>query len=172
MDLSQCRLTYYPSPVLAGRAKPVEQISDDIKQLVEKMKEMMLKNCGIGFAAPQIGIPLQIFVVSADVAQNSEQVYINPTVTGSGQLDVMEEGCLSVPGVQGKIRRYSKCTVTATNMEGKQFTEHAEGLLAKVLQHEYDHLQGMLIINKMSQLAKMTVRKRLKELRQIYENDR
>jgi len=166
IDIDKCRITHYPAGVLGKRAQPVEQIDDNIHQLVEKMYEIMRQNKGIGFAAPQAGVSLRLFIISLDGSRENVKVFINPTVTPDGQLDAVEEGCLSVPGIYTKIRRYKKAKVTATDLDGNEFTEEAEGLYARALQHEYDHIEGMTIVNRMGQTAKITHRKRLRALQE------
>ena len=91
-------------------------------------------------------------------------------VTPTGELDAMDEGCLSVPGIYTKIRRYRKCEVTATGLDGNEFTEPAEGLYARALQHEYDHIQGMTIAGRMGQTAKIAHRRQLKKLKEEHES--
>ena len=164
-DASGCSLTQYPADVLAQTARPVEKIDSNIRRIVEKMFEIMVENKGIGLAGPQAGIPLRIFIISLDGKRESLQVYINPTIKPSGPMEAIPEGCLSVPGVDAKIKRYKKCSVTATDIDGNEFTQEAEGLLSRALQHEYDHLQGRLIIDRMGQVAKIAARKTLKKLR-------
>jgi len=167
VDIEKCKLTHYPAEVLAGRARPVENIDDNIRQLVKKMTDIMLENKGIGLAAPQAGVPLRLFIISLDASREAVRAYINPTVTPTtSKLDSIEEGCLSVPGIYTKIRRYKKCKVVATDLDGNEFTEEAEGLYARALQHEYDHLEGATIINRMSSAAKIAHRKRLKALQE------
>ncbi|HUS73772.1 MAG TPA: peptide deformylase [Sedimentisphaerales bacterium] len=169
IDIEKCRITHYPAGVLAKEALPVEKIDDNIRQLVEKMKDIMLKNKGVGLAAPQIGVPLRLFIVSLDGTKEAVKVYINPTIKPNGDLDAVDEGCLSVPNVFTKIRRYKKCKVTATDLDGNEFTEEAEGLLARVLQHENDHINGLTIVNRMGQTAGIVHRRQLKKLRKEHE---
>jgi peptide deformylase len=164
VDVEKCRITHYPADVLAGRARPVEKINDNIRQLVQKMTDIMLENKGVGLAAPQAGVPLRLFIISLAGTREAVKVYINPDITPSGELDTIEEGCLSVPGVHIKIRRYKKCKVTATDLDGNEFTEEAEGLYARALQHEFDHIEGTTIVNRMGQVAKIAHRKQLKKL--------
>jgi peptide deformylase len=170
VDIEKCRITHYPAEVLAGAAEPVEKIDDNIRRLTEKMTEIMLEHKGIGLAAPQAGVPLRIFIISLDGTRENVRVYINPTVTPAGESSSIEEGCLSVPGVYSKIRRYTKCTVTATDLDGNEFTEQAEGLYARALQHEYDHLQGMTIVSRMGHTAKIAHRRQLKRLKQEHKS--
>jgi peptide deformylase len=164
IDVQKCRITHYPADVLAGRARPVEKIDGNIRHLVQKMTDIMLENKGVGLAAPQAGVPLRLFIISLGGTRENVKVYINPDITPSGELDAVEEGCLSVPGVHTKIRRYKKCTVTATDLDGSEFTEEAEGLYARALQHEFDHIEGTTIVNRMGQVAKIAHRRQLKKL--------
>jgi peptide deformylase len=171
LDIEKCSLTRYPAKVLAGPARRIEKIDDSIRRLVEKMTDIMLKNKGVGLAGPQVGLSLRIFIIALDASRESVRTYINPTVTPTtDQLQPMEEGCLSVPGVHAKIRRYAKCRVTATDLDGNEFTEEAEGLYARALQHEFDHLEGFTIINRMSPTGRIAHRRQLKRLEQ--ENKR
>jgi peptide deformylase len=171
-DVDKCQITHYPDTVLAKVAEPIEEINDDIRQIVEKMKEIMFANKGVGLAAPQTGVSLRLFIISLDGTRENVKVYINPTVTASGELIESEEGCLSVPGVYTKINRYKQCSVTATDLEGNEFTDQAEGLYARALQHEYDHIEGITIVSRMSQTSKIAHRKQLKKLQQNAEDRR
>ena len=164
IDIEQCRITHFPADVLGRRAKPVEKIDDNIRRLVEKMIDIMLEHKGIGLAAPQVGISLRLFIISLDGSRENVKVYVNPTVTPTGELYSIEEGCLSVPGIYTKIRRYKKCSVTAMDLDGKEFTEQAEGLYARALQHEYDHIEGMTIVNRLGQTARIIHRRQIKKL--------
>ncbi|MHC4103826.1 MAG: peptide deformylase [Planctomycetota bacterium] len=164
IDFENCRITHYPAEVLANKAEPVEKIDENISQLVKKMVEIMLERKGIGLAAPQAGVPLRLFIISLDGTVQNVKVYINPTITPEGSLGANEEGCLSVPGVFTKIRRYKKCKVTATDLDGNEFSEEAEGLYARALQHEYDHIEGIIIVNRMTQTARIAHRRQLKKL--------
>ena len=150
--------------MLAQRAEPVEKIDDNIRQLVDKMIDVLLKNKGVGLAAPQVGLSLRLFIISLDGSRENVRVFVNPTITPVGELDANEEGCLSVPGIYAKVRRYKQCEVTATDLDGYEFKDQAEGLYARVLQHEYDHIEGMTIVNRMGQTARIVHRKQLKKL--------
>jgi peptide deformylase len=171
IDVHKCKITHYPTPVLAEPAKPVAEINDNIRLLADKMLDIMVETKGIGLAGPQAGVPLRIFVVSVDGTKENGKVYINPTIEPSGDLEPSEEGCLSLPGIYTKIRRYSKCKIKATGLDGTVFTDEATGLLARAFQHESDHLEGRLIVDRIGQVAKIGIRGRLKELREIYEKN-
>jgi len=169
IDISKCQITHYPAEVLAEPAKPVEKIDDNIRHLVKKMTDIMLEKKGVGLAAPQAGLPLRLFIISLDGSRENVKVYINPTVTPSGELVEFEEGCLSVPGIHTKIRRYKNCKVTATDLDGNEFTEEADGLYARCLQHESDHIEGMTIADRMPSAARIAHRKQLKKLKEEHK---
>ena len=164
IDIDKCRITHYPAGVLGRRAEPVEEINDNILRLVDKMIDIMLKNKGLGLAAPQAGVSLRLFIISLDGSRENVKAYVNPTVMPIGELDAIDEGCLSVPGIYTKIRRYTKCEVIATDLDGNEFTNQAEGLYARALQHEYDHIEGITIVNRMGQPARIAHRRQLKKL--------
>jgi peptide deformylase len=173
IDITKCRITNYPAEVLGKAAKPVENIDDNTRKLVEKMTDIMLKNKGIGLAAPQAGVALRLFIISLNGTREAVKVYVNPTVTPTtNEFDAIEEGCLSVPGVYTKIRRYRKCKVTATDLDGNEFTEEAEGLYARCLQHENDHIEGMTIADRMPSAARISHRKQLKRLQEEHQKKR
>lgn len=163
-DVEKCRITHYPAAVLKAKAAPVEKIDDKIRRLVEKMADIMFANKGIGLAAPQAGVSLRLFIISMEGTRDSVRAYVNPTVTGRGDLEEKEEGCLSVPGIWAKIRRHKQATITATDLDGNPFTEEAEGLYARCLQHEFDHIEGTVIVNRMSQTTRIAHRRQLKKL--------
>lgn len=152
-------------------AKPVETINEDIRQLADRMADIMVEAKGIGLAGPQAGVNLRIFVVSIDGTKENAKAYINPTIKVEGAIVANEEGCLSLPGLYGKIKRYDKCTVTATDLDGNAFTEVGEGLLGRAFQHEYDHLEGRMIKDRLSQAAKLRARRRIKQLEAEYEEN-
>ncbi len=164
IDIEKCQITHYPAGVLGRRAESVDEIDDNIFRLVDKMIDIMLKNKGVGLAAPQAGVSLRLFIISLDGSRDNVKAYVNPAVTPIGELAAIEEGCLSVPGVYTKIRRYEKCEVTATGLDGNEFTDQADGLYARALQHEYDHIEGITIVNRMAQTARIVHRRQLKKL--------
>ena len=170
IDVEKCHITHYPAEVLVKPALPVDKIDDTIRRLVDKMTDIMVELRGVGFAAPQGGVPLRLFIISLDGNRNNVRVYVNPAVKGEGSLVENEEGCLSVPGIFTKIKRYSQATVTATGLDGKTFTEKGEGLYARALQHEFDHIEGVTIVNRMPTTARIAHRKQLKMLEEEHND--
>lgn len=166
VEIEKCHITHYPAKVLSTPAEPVTRVDRQIRALVERMAEVMVQLKGIGLAAPQVGVPLRLFIVSLDGTKQNVKVFINPKLRCSGPLESKEEGCLSVPGVYTQIRRYNNCEVMAIDLEGRRFTETAEGLYARCLQHEYDHIEGITIVQRMGQAGRIAHRRQLKRLQE------
>lgn len=136
--------------VLRQVAKPVSEITQEHKKLAEEMFETMIEANGVGLAAPQIGLSIRMFVIIAD--DDVRRVFINPQIISTSEEMVpYEEGCLSIPEVYESILRPKKITVQAFDENGKPFTLEADGFLARVIQHEYDHLDGKLFIDHLSE---------------------
>ena len=170
IDVDKCCMTCFPASVLGGVAEPVGEVTDDIRRLADKMIDIMLERRGVGLAGPQAGVNLRIFVASIDASREKTRVYIDPEIKVSGGLEMSEEGCLSLPGIHAKIKRYKQCSVTATDLDGNRFTEVGEGVLIRAFQHEYDHLEGIMIKDRMGQIQMIGARKQLRQLREDFEN--
>lgn len=153
----------YPDPLLKQKAKPVARIDDDIRQLVKDMAETMYAEEGVGLAATQLGIPKRIIVIDTSPRQEGQKlhVFINPELVSAEGRTKYTEGCLSIPGEAEEIERFAKVSVRALNEEGQQFELEAEGLLAICLQHEMDHLDGVLFVDRLSALKRGLIRKRM-----------
>lgn len=133
--------------VLREKAEPIEKLTDEIKMLIDDMFEAMIDANGVGLAAPQVGKKLRLFVAVAD--DDVKRVFINPQIVStSEEVGDYEEGCLSIPGVYETIRRPVRVRVQALDENGKPFTLEADGLLARIIQHETDHLDGILFIDR------------------------
>lgn len=134
-------------PVLRQKAQPIDNVTDEIKALAEEMLETMIEANGVGLAAPQIGKSIRMFVIIAD--DDVRRVFINPQIIStSSELVDYEEGCLSIPEVYESIKRPAKVTIQALNEKGKPFTLEADGFLARIIQHENDHLDGTVFIDR------------------------
>ncbi|URK88749.1 peptide deformylase [Rhizobium sp. RCAM05350] len=156
-------LIILPDPVLRQLSKPVETVDADVRRLADDMLDTMYDAPGIGLAAIQIGVPRQMLVidVSKDGEEKQPQIFINPKIlTTSDERSVYEEGCLSIPDYYAEVERPATITVEYIDLEGNKLTAKADGLLATCLQHEIDHLNGVLFIDHISKLKReMVIRK-------------
>jgi peptide deformylase len=157
-------------PVLHSTAQPVAQITQYVKDLVADMFETMDKAPGVGLAAPQIGIPLRIFVFDwEDETGSYRDVAINPILELSGypqdeaDPDSDSEGCLSIPAERFPLKRSATATLTATNLEGVQYVIAAQGWLARIFQHEFDHLNGVLYVDRLDAINAKLAKKAIKQ---------
>ena len=159
-------IVLYPHPVLRQRAKPVASVDASIRGLVEEMFDLMRAEEGAGIAAPQVGEALRIFVTEEREEEgHPARVYINPVLSGfDGQLEEYDEGCLSLPGIRGNIRRPPKAVIEAIDLEGKPLRLESDQFMARVWQHEFDHLEGTLILDRMTVLDRLRVRRLVKDL--------
>jgi peptide deformylase len=161
----------YPNPVLKQKADPVTGIDDSILQLAEDMIETMYQAPGIGLAANQVGRPLRLIVydVTPKDQPRSPSVLINPEIISCEGSQSQEEGCLSVPEYYTEVKRHAQVTVRGLNAKGETVEIRGEGLLAVVLQHEIDHLEGVLMLDRISALKRALYRKRRQK--QLKSND-
>ncbi len=155
----------YPDERLHTVAKKVEQINDGIRKLVRDMAETMYAAPGIGLAATQVDKHIQLIVIDISETHDDLRVFINPELLVNEGEKENEEGCLSVPGIYEKVWRAERVTVRALNESGKPFTIEAEGLLAVCIQHEMDHLQGRVFVERLSHLKQTRIRAKLKKQR-------
>lgn len=154
----------FPDERLKTKAQPVETVNAEIKQIVDDMFETMYAENGVGLAATQVNIHKRIVVI--DVSENKEQSFtlINPEIIEkSDEFIINEEGCLSVPGCAAKVERSSEVTVKALDRNGKEFTLTGQELLAICIQHELDHLDGILFVDYLSPLKKQRIKTKLEK---------
>lgn len=158
----------YPDARLREVAKPVSEVTPEIQALVDDMAETMYAAPGCGLAATQLGIPMRIFVVDCAAEDEPSQLlaFINPEFIEKDGVQTWEEGCLSFPGVTEEIKRAERVKVKALDRNGKPFEVEADGLLAVALQHETDHLDGVLMIDKLSALKKRMMGRKLAKAKQ------
>ena len=162
----------YPDPVLRQRAKPLTEINKEVYLQVEEMMELMYQAQGIGLAAPQVGWTVRLFIIDVDGDLHGEKVFINPVITEEvGELN-KEEGCLSFPGIMGKVVRAQRIKAQAYTLKGQKIEIEAEGLAARAWQHEIDHLNGCLFIDKMSPASRLAISHQLKEFERSYKGTR
>ena len=148
-------LRYYGDPVLRRKAAPAPEAGPDVAALVADLFDVMYREKGVGLAAPQVGESTRVFVVDVeDEEGRTKQAFVNPVITKREGTMVGEEGCLSIPGYREDVKRWAAVEVQATDEAGRPFTLAAEGLLARAIQHELDHLNGVLFIDHLSGLRK------------------
>ena len=169
MDLESLRIRHYPDAILRQVAEPVGEMGAEIADLAERMIDMMLEADGIGLAAPQVGVSLRLIVVCPTGQRDEAEVLVNPQLGNFQGTAETEEGCLSVPGLRAKVRRAAACAVTALDLEGNRFVMEATNLTATVVQHETDHLNGTLFIDRINTVSKISCRKALKQLEREFE---
>lgn len=159
----------FPDPRLKLVSKPIAEITDEIRELAADMIEVMYDEPGIGLAAPQVGVSLRLFVIDTEWSDDEKGrhplVVINPEISEREGRITWDEGCLSVPDYNAVVERDAKITLRGLDLEGKPIEERAEGLRAVCIQHEVDHLDGILFIDRISRLKRsLYVKKRRKQL--------
>lgn len=177
IDPESLRLRIHPDPALRVTCRPIGRADPSIDIIAARMIEIMNEQRGIGLAAPQAGLDLRLFVCDVP-ADDDPPLPDDPPAGGLGTLvcidpvlsepsperSPFDEGCLSIPGVRGDVVRPEQITLAATGLDGQRFTIRAGGLLARCIQHECDHLDGVLIIDRMTQMSRLKNRRRLREL--------
>ena len=163
-------LLEYPHPALLRRARPIVRIDDDLCRAVEQMFEIMYEAVGVGLAANQVGLPYRLFVVNLEANPESgeELVFINPTLSRPRGTAVQEEGCLSLPGLRMDVRRPEKVVLDAWTLDGEQVHLDLDGFLARVVQHEFDHLEGRLFTDRLPEVAALEARRALDSMREVF----
>lgn len=155
----------YPDQRLREIAKEVDDINDDIKKIATSMIETMYHAKGIGLAGPQVGIPIRLFVIDIEQLEENPKpiVFINPVIISTEGKEKKEEGCLSIPGYTAPVERAVKVIVRFKDLDGKDHEIEAEGLLARAIQHENDHLDGKLFIDRISSIRRELIIKKLRK---------
>lgn len=156
-------ILHYPDPRLRRVAQPVAQVDDAVRRLVADMAETMYQAPGIGLAAIQVDVALRVVVMDLSEERTALRVFINPEILARDGVQVMEEGCLSVPGVYDEVERARHIRARALDADGRPFELEAEGLLATCIQHEIDHLDGKVFIDYLSRLKQNRLRKKLEK---------
>ena len=149
-------IIHYPHPTLRLRSRPIARVDDDLRSMVSEMLDLMYEHQGVGLAANQVNLPLRIFVANPEGkrGEGEELVFINPELQLPRGNESMEEGCLSLPGVHGEVKRPKAVRISAFDLQGNAIERDVDGFLARVLQHENDHLDGVMFFDRMSDEAK------------------
>ncbi|MCC6208327.1 MAG: peptide deformylase [Gammaproteobacteria bacterium] len=158
-------ILHYPDPRLRIKAEPVEQVDDSMRQLVDDMLETMYDAPGIGLAAPQVNVSKRLIVMDISETRDAPLCLINPVILERDGSEVMEEGCLSVPGIYDMVERAATIRVKALGRDGQPFEQKADGLLAVCIQHEMDHLEGKLFVDYLTEMKRQRIRKKLEKYR-------
>lgn len=159
----------YPDPVLREQTGPVEEFDDALANLARDMVKTMNEANGLGLAGPQVAVSLSIVAVSLDTQPGNAVVLVNPEIVETDGWEVGEEGCLSFPGIYVNIGRFQRVRVRYSDAKGEPKELEAKGLAARAIQHELDHLDGRLLVDRMSAVQRMAQRRRLRELKDRYE---
>jgi peptide deformylase len=172
--MNDLKIIQYPHPTLRHVSKPLVRVDADLRETIKRMFELMYEAKGVGLAANQVDLPYRLFVVNteSDPAKGQEMVFINPTLSHQKGLAEAEEGCLSLPGVYADVKRSERVTIDAYNLAGESVRIKAEGLLARVVQHETDHLDGKLFIDRLGLAAEMEIREKVHEFEIQFQSQR
>lgn len=157
----------YGKQVLRNKTNEIPVINDEIREIVSNMFETMYAAEGIGLAAPQVSHSIRLFIIDLSPLEEGEKkrVYINPRIVGYGdEQDEYEEGCLSIPTIREVVTRPTSIRITYQDLDGESFDEEVEGYLARVIQHEYDHLEATLFVDHLSSLKRSLLKKTLKKI--------
>ncbi len=161
-------LRYYGDPVLRRKAAPVAQVTPGVLELARGMYDVMYAARGVGLAAPQVGVSERVFVVDVESEEGVrvKRVFVNPVLVAKEGSMIGEEGCLSIPGLYADVKRAAHVVVEAVDENGAPFRVEAEGMLARALQHELDHLDGVLFVDRLSIIRRKLLEPRLEKIRQ------
>jgi peptide deformylase len=167
-DTARLSIVHYPDPALRKTSAAVTRFDESLRRLAQRMFELMREDRGVGLAAPQVGVNLRMFVINPTGKPEDDRVYVNPQLFDPAGEEEAEEGCLSLPEIRVDVIRSKAMRIKAQDLDGKAFEETADGYVARIWQHENDHLEGILLLDKMGPLDKLAARKQLKKLEEMY----
>ena len=168
------RIVKYPHPALRHKSKPLLRVDDELKKIVREMFDLMYEQNGLGLAANQVDLPYRFFIINleGDPAKGEEFVFLNPVISRRSGTVEAEEGCLSFPDIYAPVRRSEKLVVSAYNLDGEELNYELTGMFARAVQHEYDHLDGVLFIDRLSPGALLSIKQALSDLELEFQGDR
>lgn len=158
-------ILHYPDPRLRIKASPVERVDDEVRVLIDDMLETMYDAPGIGLAAPQVNVGKRVIVLDVSKERDSPLALVNPEILAREDVEELEEGCLSVPGIYEKVERAARIRLRALDREGSPLEMEAEGLRAVCIQHEIDHLDGRLFVDYLTEMKRRRIRKKMEKVR-------
>jgi peptide deformylase len=172
--LDKLELQIYPAPVLDEKCRPIGEIDDEVREIAAEMLRIMYKSRGIGLAGPQVGVSRRIITLNltGEKGSGDELCLIDPEILEAEGEETGEEGCLSFPGIRAKVKRAAKIRVAATTLGGERTEFEADGIFARALQHECDHLDGIVFITRMSRAQRFLIHGQLKDLQREYKKKR
>ncbi len=168
------KIIQYPHPTLRYKSKPLKRVNEELIQIVSEMFDAMYEANGIGLAANQVDLPLRLFILnlSGKRGEGEEMVFINPVLSSPKGSDEFEEGCLSIVGLNAAVNRPEQIHVQAYDLNGNEIDATVGGMLAKAIQHESDHLDGVLFVDRVSDSTKAAIAGELDDFELIFENER
>jgi peptide deformylase len=172
-EAPEFEVVLYPDPVLRKVSEPETRFDAELKEVVEGMFARMRKSKGVGLAAPQVGLRRRILVLNPTGDPKDDLVLVNPTIVARfGSKVVFDEGCLSFPGIYAEVTRPDRCTVRSVDLEGRPVEKEYSGFVGRIIQHEHDHLEGILLVDRMSPAEKLKHKAALDELVARYRRSR
>jgi peptide deformylase len=169
------QIIHYPHPTLRHASKPLKRVDTELRKIVAEMFELMYEHEGVGLAANQVDLPYRLFVANPEGDRDSketESVFINPVLSAGRGQEEDEEGCLSIPGVHAQVTRNATIKVQAYDLAGNEITAEADGLMARILQHETDHLDGTLFIDRLGPTQLAAIRDKLEDFELVFQSRR
>jgi len=169
------RIVKYPHPTLRHKSKPLRRVDAELKKTIREMLDLMYAGSGIGLAANQVDLPYRFFVMNIEsdpTAKDKEFVFINPVIVKRRGTEKGEEGCLSLPGIYAPVRRSAKIVLSAYDMTGKEVRYELSGRFARAAQHEYDHLDGVLFIDRINQSSSLAIKDALADMEAEFQGAR
>lgn len=168
---TKLQIIQYPHSTLRHVSKPLRRFDAELRRIVDEMFELMYAAKGVGLAANQVDLPLRFFIVNLEAdpaARDQQRVFINPVISKPKGQKLGEEGCLSLPGLYGDVTRNERITIHAYDLAGNEVREQVDGMLARVIQHETDHLDGVLFIDRLSPSAALAKREAIEDFEAIH----
>lgn len=167
------QIIQFPHPTLRHRSKPLRRVDAELRKIVAEMFELMYEHEGVGLAANQVDLPYRLFVANPEGtpdAKDLESVFINPVLSGGRGLEEDEEGCLSIPGIRAPVTRNALIKIQAYDLEGNEIEGELNGLMARIAQHETDHLDGTLFIDRLGPAHTAAIRDQLEEFELAFQS--
>jgi peptide deformylase len=169
------QIIHYPHPTLRHRSKPLKKVDSQLRSIVREMFDLMYEHQGVGLAANQVDLPYRLFVLNLESdpeAQEEEHVFLNPVLTGRKGTIEAEEGCLSLPSLYGQVKRAERVVLNAYDLAGAELTMELDGLFARAVQHEIDHLDGVLFVDRLSPTGQIAVKEALADFETQFTGQR